>query len=252
MSAVLLSEWTKIRTVRSTMWTLILTFLLTVAISMLFGLVVNSTFKNMPAHEKATFDPTSLSFSGFMFGQIALIVFGVLIVSTEYTTSMIRASLAAVPQRGTFMFAKIAVGTVVALVVGMVTSFVAFFTAQTALGSHGAGIGGPHVLRAVFGAGLYATLICMFAMGIAMMLRSSVLSLGILIPLFFIVSPILSAIPKVKTVAKYLPDQAGQRITSTVADPNAAFGPWTGLLILVAWTAASLLGGYLLLKNRDA
>lgn len=246
-SAVLNSEWTKIRTVRSTIWTLALTFILTVGISLALCAVI----RTQPEVKEATFDPTSVSFSGMTFGQIIMVVFGVLVVSSEYTTGMIRASLSAVPQRGVFFASKVTIGGVLALVVSMITAFVTFFFAQLILDPYNVSISDSGVLRAVFGAGLYMTLICLFSMGLAGVLRSSVLSLGILIPLFFIVSPILTAIPKVKTAAQYLPDQAGVQVTQ-VMSTSGDLGPWSGLLVLVGWAAAALLAGYLLLRSRDA
>jgi ABC-2 type transport system permease protein len=112
------------------------------------------------------------------------------------------------------------------------------------------------VLRATLGEILYLTLLCAFAMGVAAMLRSSALSLGILIPLLFLGSQGLANVPYIKTIAQYLPDQAGTVMTQvvTMTDPRFSrdYGPWTALAILVTWTAAALLGGYLTLRSRDA
>ncbi|SDN19429.1 ABC transporter permease [Actinacidiphila guanduensis] len=253
-SAVLQSEWTKIRSVRSTVWTLALAFLVTLVLGAVICLVFNSQWDSMSTSDKLTFDPTNTSFFGMTLGQLALIVFGVLVFSSEYSTGMIRTSLAAVPQRGHFYLAKVAVAGLLALVVGMVTSFLTFFVGQALLGPHKAQIGDPGVLRAVFGAGLYMTLLVLLCVGAAAMLRSPMLGLGILMPFFFLVSPILSAVPKVKSVARYFPDQAGQKIMQVVpsSDDHTHYGPWGGILIMAIWVAAALLGGYLVLRNRDA
>ncbi|GAA1308488.1 ABC transporter permease subunit [Streptomyces sanglieri] len=254
--AVLTSEWTKIRTVSSTVWTLISAFVVTVAMSAALCALMNSQFDELPVAERATFDPTLISFSGMVLGQLAMVVFGVLVVGTEYSSGMIRTSLAAVPQRGSFLFSKIAVAGVLALVVGIATSFVSFFLGQALLGDHHTDIGADNVLRAVVGGGLYMGLIGIFSMGVATMLRSSMLSLGILMPFFFLVSQILSAVPGAKKVARYFPDQAGSKIMQVVPDAMnsnpAPYGPWGGLGILVAWVAAALIGGYVVLKKRDA
>ncbi|MEU3459665.1 ABC transporter permease [Streptomyces sp. NPDC006733] len=254
--AVLQSEWTKIRTVRSTVWTLALAFIVTVALSAVICLVIKNSFNDMSEGDRATFDATSSSFAGMALGQLALIVFGVLVIASEYSSGMIRTSLAAVPQRASFYFSKVTIAGLLALVVGMATSFVSFFLGQSLLGSHKASIGDPGVLRAVFGTGLYMALLVLFCVGVATMLRSPMLGLGILMPFFFLVSPILSAVPKVKTVAKYFPDQAGQQIMNVVqggpSDNSAPYGPWAGMAIMAVWVVAALLGGYLVLKNRDA
>ncbi|WP_225827356.1 ABC transporter permease [Streptomyces naphthomycinicus] len=248
------SEWTKIRSVASTVWTLSLAVVVTVAVGTLLSALSNSQFDNMPARERLSFDPTVISFAGMTLGQLAMIVFGVLVVSNEYSTGMIRVSLAAVPQRGTFLFSKVAVAAALALAVGLVTSFAAFFLGQAMLGPHRAGIGDPGVLRAVFGGGLYMTLIAMFSMGVAAMLRSPMLSLGILMPFFFLISNILGNVDATKKIGRFLPDQAGNRIMQVVprVGDDTPYGPWAGLGIMALWVIAALTGGYLLLKRRDA
>ncbi|MFI6051639.1 ABC transporter permease [Streptomyces violascens] len=254
--AVLKSEWTKIRTVSSTTWTLACALIVTVAISAALCALMKSQFDELKPAEKLTFDPTFISFSGMILGQLAMVVFGVLVVGTEYSSGMIRSSLAAVPRRGTFLFAKLTVATLLALVVGMATSFLSFFLGQALLGPHRTTIGEPNVLRAVVGAGLYMALIALFSMGVATMLRSSMLSLGILMPFFFLISQILSAVPGAKNVARYFPDRAGSQIMQVVPDAMnsdpAPYGPWGGLGIMVLWVIAALAGGCLVLRKRDA
>lgn len=242
---VIKSEWTKIRSVASTIWTLSLAAVVTIALGILISLLSKNEFDNMSAKDQLSFDPTFISFAGMSLGQLAMIVFGVLVVSNEYSTGMIRTSLSAVPQRGTFLFSKIAVATVLAFVVGIVTSFVAFFLGQAMLGSHKASIGDSGVLRAVIGGGLYMTLIAVFSMGVATMLRSPMLSLGILMPFFFLISNILGAVSATKKVGRYLPDQAGSKIMQVVTpiDDDTPYGPWGGLAIMVAWVAVAVVGG---------
>ncbi|MCJ1680816.1 ABC transporter permease [Streptomyces sp. APSN-46.1] len=252
--AVLTSEWTKIRTVASTTWTLAAALVVTVGISAALCAAIGSAFEDMSAEQQAVFDPTVLSFSGMVFGQLAMIVFGVLVVGTEYSTGMIRTSLAAVPNRTRFLLGKMAVATALALVVGTVTSFLSFFLGQALLGDHGTGLGAEHVLRAVIGAGVYMALLALFSMGIAAMLRSTVLSLGILIPFLLLVTNILASVEATRKVGQYFPDRAGSMITQTVPNPaeEVAYGPWGGLGIMALWVLASVLGGCLVLRKRDA
>ncbi|MEU1413648.1 ABC transporter permease subunit [Streptomyces sp. NPDC005731] len=254
MAHVIRSEWTKIRSVASTVWTLSAALVVTVALGMLISALTRREFDTMSPRDRLALDPTFVSFAGMSLGQLAMIVFGVLVVSNEYSTGMIRTSLAAVPRRATFLFGKIAVATALSLVVGMATSFLAFFLGQAVLGPHGARLGDPGVLRAVFGGGLYMTLIAMFSMGIAAMLRSPMLSLGVLMPFFFLISNILGNVSATKKIGRFLPDQAGSRILQVVpgAGDNTPYGPWGGLGIMVLWVAAALTGGYALLKKRDA
>ncbi|MEU9185881.1 ABC transporter permease [Streptomyces sp. NPDC048484] len=251
---VLRSEWTKIRSVASTVWTLSLAAVVTVVLGVLISLLSKNEFDKMSTKDRISFDPTFISFAGMSLGQLAMIVFGVLVVSNEYSTGMIRTSLSAVPQRGTFLFSKMAVATGLAFLVALVTSFVTFFLGQAMLGSHRASIGDPGVLRAVVGGGLYMTLIAVFSMGVATMLRSPMLSLGILMPFFFLISAILGNVSATKKVGQYLPDQAGSRIMQVVTplDDDVPYGPWGGLGIMALWVVLAVAGGYVLLKRRDA
>ncbi|MET9518533.1 ABC transporter permease [Streptomyces sp. NPDC002994] len=254
VAQVLKSEWTKIKSVQSTVWTLSLAAIVTIGLGVLISILSKNEFQKLSAEDKLAFDPTFVSFAGTSLGQLAMIVFGVLVVSNEYNTGMIRMSLAAVPQRGTFLFSKITVAAALALAVGMITSFLSFFLGQAMLGDLKADIGDPGVLRAVIGGGLYMTLIALFSMGVASMLRSQVLALGVLMPFFFLLAPILGNVSATKKVGQYLPDQAGSKIMQVVPPVNddAPYGPWGGLLIMAVWVAAALVGGYVLLKKRDA
>jgi ABC-2 type transport system permease protein len=251
---VLRSEWTKIRSVASTVWTLSLAAVVTVVLGVLISLLSKNEFDDMSADDQLSFDPTYISFAGTSLGQLAMIVFGVLVVGNEYSTGMIRTSLSAVPQRGTFLFSKMAVATVLAFLVAVVTSFVAFFLGQAMLGSHRASISDPGVLRAIIGSALYMTLIAVFSMGVATMLRSPMLSLGVLMPFFFLISNILGNVSATKKIGQFLPDQAGSKIMQVVTpvDDDVPYGPWGGLGIMALWVVLAVAGGYALLKRRDA
>jgi ABC-2 type transport system permease protein len=253
VAQVVRSEWTKIRSVASTVWTLSVALVVTVALGVLISWLTRREFGDMPARDRLTFDPTFISFAGMSLGQLAMIVFGVLVVSNEYSTGMIRTSLAAVPQRGVFYGSKLAVATAPAFVVALVTAFASFFLGQAMLGPHRASLGDDGVLRAVVGGALYMTLIAVFSMGVAAMLRSPMLALGVLMPLFFLLSPILGTVEATKKVGQYLPDQAGARVMQVVTiDDDVPYGPWGGLGIMALWCLVVVAGGYLLLRRRDA
>ncbi|MEU2876474.1 MULTISPECIES: ABC transporter permease [unclassified Streptomyces] len=252
---VIRSEWTKIRSVASTVWTLSLAVVVTIALGMLISALSKNEFGTMGPRERLSFDPTFVSFAGMALGQLAMIVFGVLVVSNEYSTGMIRTSLAAVPRRGAFLASKVAVATGLALLVGMATAFAAFFLGQAMLGPQlRTTLDAPGVLRAVVGGGLYMTLIAVFSMGVAVMLRSPMLSLGVLMPFFFLVSNILANVSATRKIGQYLPDQAGSRIMRVLprVGDDTPYGPWGGLGIMVLWVLAALAGGYALLRRRDA
>ncbi|MFF1903148.1 ABC transporter permease subunit [Kitasatospora sp. NPDC058218] len=250
--AVLRSEWTKIRSVRSTVWTLALAFAVTLGLGALLSLLTNNNFEEFRGDTDIPFDATGTAFSGIILGELAIIVFGVLAVGNEYSSGMIRVTLAAVPQRGTLLAGKAVVLGALAFAVSLVTAFITFFVGQSLLGDHSTSLGEPHVLRAVFGAAMYLTLLCLFSAGVTAMLHNQTLALGVLVPFFFLLSPILSAVPKVKTLAHYFPDYAGSRMMLVYEQHNQPYGPWAGFAICLAWTVAALVGGALVLKKRDA
>jgi ABC-2 type transport system permease protein len=252
MYAVMRSEWAKLRTIRSTVWALALTFVISVGLAWISGFSVRNAYTSGNAElVRPDFDPVYSGFVGLLYGQLSLVVFGVLLVGTEFGSGTIRMTLAAVPRRGRLFAGKVAAGMGAALLVSIPTAFVSFAANQAGLGSYGVAMSEAGVLRAVLGAAAYLTLICAFSIGVAIVLRRSALALGALIPLFFVVEPILTGIPLTKAVARYLPGQAGAQVMAVGPQPSEALEPGQGLLVLVAWTAAALVAGYLSLRHRD-
>ena len=245
------AEWTKFRTLRGPRWTLLAGLLAAIALGALICFFMNRNFASVSSDGKP-FEPVRTSFAGLVLGQLAMVVLGVTVIGGEYASGMIRLSLTAIPNRAVFYLAKAAVLAVVTLAVGLVTAFTAFFVGQAMLGSHGVSLGDPGVLRAVLGGAVYLMLIALLPLGVATMLRRQTLALGILVPFFFLVSTVLQAIPGVTAATQYLPDQAGQRFLQIHHQSKDAFGPWIGLLITVLWVAAALLGGWFVLRRRDA
>ena len=240
------AELTKLRTVRSTYWTLLLTFALSAGLAYLFG-------RGFRGIEDREFDRLFATYYSLTLGQMALVVFGVTAVAGEFSSGSIRSSLAAMPQRGRFAAAKIMAIAAFALPVSAVTVLATYLTAQAGLGHNHA----EWETRAFVGAVLYLVLISLFAAGVAMMLRSGAFSLAILMPLLFLGSQGLGNIPKARVVLQYLPDQAGMvimHLTGPASDPmfGRDYGPWTGLGITALWAVAALLGGFLMLRRRDA
>ncbi|MGW4898366.1 ABC transporter permease [Kitasatospora sp. NPDC004240] len=246
--AVVRAELTKIRTVRSTLVPLLLALVVSVGTGVLNGASARSAIDRGSGLLRPDFDPVDAGFVGVQFGQLALIAFAVLLICAEYGSGMIRASLAAVPDRGLFYLSKITAAAAVALLVAVPTVFLAFLASQAALGPYGVGLGRPGALRAVLGACLYLTLMCLFALGVATVLRGTALALSLLFAFVFVLSPVANTVPALRTAARYLPDHAGAEVMK--ADPGLS--PGTGLLVLAAWTAAALLAGYLTLRGRDA
>ncbi len=257
MRALLSAEWVKIRSVRSTLVMLALTVALSAGLGYLIGLSFRVNFAAMPADQREGFDPLFATFYSLTLGQLALVVLAAFLVTGEYSTGTIRASLVAVPRRHLFYAAKILTGGLLAAATAVVTVLTTFAAAQVGLGPHRTPLGADGVLVAAAGACLYLILIYLFATGLAALLRGAIPTLGILLPLLFLGSQGLGNVPKLKTVTQYLPDQAGMVIMHIAGqgdDPRFArpYGPWAGVGIMTFWTAAALVAGYLALRRRDA
>ncbi len=253
---VMTAELTKIRTVRSTMWALLLTVLICLILGYAIGAEFRVSFPRLPPAQRRDFDPLFATFYSLSIGQLALVVFGVTAMGSEYSSGMIAVSLMVVPRRGLFYAAKVAAALTAATATALVTVTTTFFAAQQALGPHRASAGAPGSLEAALGACLYLTLICAFAMGVTAILRSPVLALVIMVPVIFLDSQGLGNVPGLGKVIDYLPDQAGAVIMHLSGQAGTRFGrpfgPWTGMAIMIAWTVASLAGGYLVLARTDA
>ncbi|MER5360493.1 ABC transporter permease [Streptomyces sp. NPDC002785] len=242
-TAVLRSEWIKIRSVRSVAGSLIAVLLVTLAITVLaFATVGQAEADNADA------EPLFNAFYALNFGQIAAISFGATAISSEYLNGALRISLAAVPSRNLFYAAKMALVGAPALVVGLVASFSAFLVGQMFMGEYAIGLGQPGALRAAFGGGIYLALMALFAAGLTVLLRSAVAVLSLLIPFILIVSFVIGDVAG--GAAQYLPDRAGQLVLHQ--NPEGSLGPWSGLAVAAAWAAAALLAGWWAIRRRDA
>src|SRR5579872_4760650 len=170
----LASEFTKIRSVRSTYWTLLVLLVVSVGIGAAISAGTAASWSHMAASDRLSFDPTQASVAGlFYLGQLVIVVLGAMTLTAEYSTGMIRTSLTAMPRRTVMYAAKATVFAVVALVVTFVAAFVSFFLGQLLLGSthDTATLSQPNVLRAVVGSALYVTLCGLFAFALGAILR---------------------------------------------------------------------------------
>ncbi|MEU5025903.1 ABC transporter permease subunit [Streptomyces milbemycinicus] len=238
VKAVLHSEWMKIRTLRSLLIALLGGLVATTAISALVSATEDG--------KQSDFDPVFSSFFGLAFGQIAAVSFGVLAVAHEYTGGGIRVWLAAVPRRGLYYGCKLTVVGLCALAVGLVTGFASLLVSQALLGDKGVGLNAPGALRAAVGCGIYLALLTVLASGVAAVLRSSVGTLAVVVPIVTFLSPVFGA----TSATRFLPDQAGQQVLHTA--PEGPLGAWTGLGVLALYAAAAVFCGRLAVERRDA
>jgi ABC-2 type transport system permease protein len=255
---LLLSEWTKIRSVRSTIWSLVLLVVLTFGFTGLFTwLTILQWDKSDPTQRAQIMaDPVSTILgSGLEFGQLTICVLGVLVITSEYSTGVIRASLLAVPRRIPMLAAKALVFAVLVLIVGEVVTFPSFFLGAAILHSHApVSLSDPGVARAVFGAGLYLSVLGLFAMGIGGIIRHTAGAITGVIAFVLVLAPLTQLIPgKIgKYVHAYLPTEAGQLIGQAHQQANQVLSPWEGFGVFCLWTAVLLVIAGYLLKTRDA
>lgn len=254
---VLRSEWIKLRSVRSTYWTLLAAAVGMVGLGALFTATYVAHHDSMNPIERLRFNPTSQSLGGFFLAQLAIGVLGVLVMSSEYTTGLIRATFGAVPQRRLVLAAKAAVFAAATAAVGIAASFAAFFAGQAILSSKGleAHIGDPGVIRSVIGAGLYLAVVGLLGLGLGALIRRTAGGIAALVGMVLIVPGIVTALPSSwqSTIDPYLPSYAGEAIMgpSRMA-PDNLLAPWTGFALFCGYAAALGLVAATALRRRDA
>jgi ABC-2 type transport system permease protein len=255
------SEWTKLRSLRSTIWTLVATVLAVVGIGAIATAVTAAQWRKGGIIDRVTFDPTARSLAGVFLGEIAIGVLGVLAITAEYGSGTIRATLAAVPNRPLVLACKTAVFGVVAVVTCEVLSFAAFFVGQAILRGTTpyATISQPGVLRAVAGVGLVLATLGLFALGIGTIIRHTAGAIFTFVALLLVVPLIIQAFPTSiqHAVIKFMPLVISERMAA-VGAVRGDFGgapllsPWVGYGVLAAYVLATLVIGGILLVRRDA
>jgi ABC-2 type transport system permease protein len=253
---VLASEWTKIRSVRSTYWTLLFAAVSTVGLSAIVCAVFVAQYAHLTAQDKATFDAASVSLTGGILAQFAIAVLGVLVITSEYSNRMIRSTFAAVPQRLTVLGAKVSVFAAVTLAVMTAACFGAFFVGQAILSAKGIGVGiaDPNAARTVIGTSLYLTILGLLSLGIGTLLRKTAGAISAVVGILFVVPVLASFLPSsLQGVQKFLPSNAGQAIIAGGNNAGTdALSAWVGMGVFLLYAVVVLVAAALLLVRRDA
>jgi len=251
-ASVVRSEFTKIRSVRSTYWTLLVLVIVTVG----FGAL--ASFGAIRGQHGPFFDATQRSLGGLYISQLVIGVLGVLVISSEYSTGMIRTTLTTMPRRGLMIAAKALVFAIVAFVTGLITCFASFFLGQAIMSSHhiSASLSQPNVLRAVIGGALFLTACGMLAFGFGLLLRHTAGAITTVVGLLFVVTILVNFLPSSwqNHVDKWMPADAGTQIWATIPSQGQppVFAPWTGFAVLCGYAAIALIAGLILFRKRDA
>jgi ABC-2 type transport system permease protein len=254
LNRLMAAEWTKLRTLRSSGWTLAAMFVASLGLAALIAASDAHGYSGLTAADKAGWDPTNESLAGTLFGQLAIGVFGVLAITGEFASGTIRSSIAAVPRRTPLLVAKGLVYGGVALVVGEIISLTSFFVGQPLIARHAphATFGQPGVARAVLFAGVYLALICLLSLGIGTLIRHTAGAITAVVAILLVVPGITAAMPDSvqNSFGKFLPVQIGGASMGAVVRVPHAFSAWAGFGVLSLYAAVALsVAGWSLIRR---
>jgi len=251
LGRVMNSEWIKLRTLRSSWYTLGGAIVAMIAVGII---VAYATTTSNWANLKVEDTTASAPLQGFYLVQLLVGVLGVLFVSGEYATGMIRSTFSAVPRRLPVLTAKSAVFGAVSLIAMTATSFATFFAAQVILSNdhHGHSLSDPGALRAVAGMGLLMALVGLMGGAFGWIVRSTAGAISGLVSLLLILPVIVGLFPGsfATTVAQYLPSNAGKTFVVSYHNPDL-LSPWVGIAVFTAWVAAALVAAVVVIRRRD-
>ncbi|MFJ3881079.1 ABC transporter permease [Streptomyces sp. NPDC090077] len=240
---VLHAEWIKIRSARAVLGSLVAVFAATAGITVLTAAAIGTSEPGAMGEDRLLG-----AFFGINFGQIAAIAFGATAFAGEFRGGALRVSLTAVPNRTRLYLSKAAAVAGLAFAVGQVTGLVTFLAGQAFRGEEALALGDPGTVRAVFGSGVYLTLIALLAAGLTALVRSGTLVMSLLIPFLLILPFVVGQVAG--GAMQFMPDRAGQVVMRAHAD--GSLGPWSGLAVAGLWSLAALAAGWLAVRRRDA
>lgn len=253
---VVRSEWTKLWSLRSTRYTLLLAVLAQVLIGIGIAAVQMNRWSTLSVRDRTTFDSIDVGVGGYHLSQLAIGVLGVLVVSGEYSTGMIRSSFMAVPRRLPVLWAKLAVFAAVTFVLMLVSAAISFFTVQAITTQHHVqhGIGDPHALRAVVGTALFLTVLGALGLALGALIRNTAGGIAAFVGILFVLPGVTALLPASvgDSVNPYLPLNAAFTVaTSTFEDPHH-LSNWGGFAVFCGYTAVAIAAAAIGLRRRDA
>jgi ABC-2 type transport system permease protein len=256
----MLAEWTKIRSVRSTAWTLILFVIITIGLTALFTWVTVANWNGTHAAERnarALADPTSIIFGPSIYlGQLTICVLGALVITSEYSGGVIRASLLAVPKRLPMLAAKGVVFGLLIVVLAEIVAFGSFLVGSAILHSRvQVSLSDAGVLRATIGAGLYPMVFGLFALAVGALIRHTAGAISIAVCVAFVLPILAGLLPNTSFfnhLNAYLPEQAGSQILEAHPPSGDLLTPWQGLGVFCIWTVLLLAAATYFQQRRDA
>ncbi len=250
------SEWTKLHSLRSTRWSLLVATVLTIGFPILFASIISARWGHMSPAERAHRHPMDVALAGVNVSQLAIAVLGVLVITGEYSTGMIRASFSAVPKRLPVLWAKAVDFGLVSFLLMLPSVLIAFFASQAILHRHHIlqiSFSHPGVARAVLGGALYLMLVGIFALALGAIVRNTAGGIAIFAAIFFVIPPLLNVLPTSwnNSISPYLPDSAGRSIFSLTTGAHS-LSPGPGLALFVGYILLAVAIAAWLLERRDA
>jgi ABC-2 type transport system permease protein len=253
---VVRSEWTKLWTLRSTRWSLLAAVVAMAGLGILVAAVQMSRWTHLPADERAVYDSIDTGVSGYHLAQLAVGVLGVLVISGEYSTGMIRSSFMAAPKRLPVLWAKLGVFSAVTFVLMLISTFVSFFAVQAIVSGHNVqhALSDPHALRAVVGTALFLTVLGALAVGIGGLVRNTAGGIALFVFLLFVLPGITGILPSsvADSINPYLPLNAGTAVTTSTFENGHHLAPWAGFAVFCGYAAVALGAAAVGLVRRDA
>jgi hypothetical protein len=253
---VLRSEWTKLRTLRSTRWSLLAAFVAMAGLGPLIAAVQMSRWTQLDAHERLAYDAINTGVGGYHLAQLAIGVLGVLVISGEYATGMIRSSFMAVPHRLPVLAAKAAVFAAVTFVLMLAATLVSFLAVQGIVTQHHVqrSLGDPGALRVVVGTALFLTVLGVLCVGIGGLIRNTAGGIAAFVGLLFVLPGISAILPSSvnDAISPYLPINAGTTIATSTFDNAHHLAPWAGFALFCGYAAVAVVAAGIGLMRRDA
>ena len=245
------SEWIKLRSLRSSWFTMAATVLAVVGIGLLVSYVNHVHWSTMSPADRADADPVNQSLIGVNLAQLTVGVLGVLVAASEYTTGMIRATLTAVPRRRPVLVAKAGVVAAATFAVCLAAVSISFAGGQAM--SDGPSVGGTHAVRVVLGAALYLTVVAVTGVGLGFLVRSTAGGIATLLGVLLVLPIMVAALPEgfSDTVERYLPSTAGRALFIDHGG-DAMLSPWTGFGVFLLYAAVVTAAAAAVLRRRDA
>ena len=253
---VVRSEWTKLWSLRSTRWSLLAAFIAMGGLGPLVAAVQMGRWTHLDPHERLTYTSLDPAVGGWHLAQLAIGVLGVLVISGEYSTGMIRSSFMAVPRRLPVLWAKTGVFAAVSFALMLVATFISFYAVQAIVTQRHLqhSLGDPGALRVVIGTALFLTVLGVLCVALGALMRNTAGGIAMFVFLLFVLPGITAILPSsvADSISPYLPLSAGTTVASVVFDNPRHLSPWGGFAVFAGYAALAVILAAIGLRRRDA